>query len=357
MDSNYYVTTPAEMIVNKCAQLYAQYGYRRFMMNKFEDYALYAENKSFLVDDRLLTFTDGSNLKALKPDITLSIVKNLAKDDHLPLKVFYDEAVYRVKKGEKEFSELRQMGLELIGDDSTYATCEVICLAKASLDAINEHNILDISHMMILLPLIDRACACGIDRADLVSLITQKNADGIRSLFAKYSCNNPLADLVASYAPLHQMIPVLQQLFPESSAVHELAEIAEVLAVQGLSDNVYLDFSLLHNIGYYNGVVFKGYIKDVPVAVLSGGRYDPLLERFGRQDAALGFAIYLDYIRYHRTAQETDVLLIYDQTDTAVSVARAMSVLTDQGYSVLAAASAPADRSFSKTVKVKEVLS
>ena len=112
MAINQYAMTPAEQTITKCAELYAKYGYRRFTMNKFEDYALYAENKNFLVDGRLLTFTDGSKLKALKPDITLSIVKSLAANPRLPLKAFYNETVYRVKKGEKEFSELHQMSKE-----------------------------------------------------------------------------------------------------------------------------------------------------------------------------------------------------------------------------------------------------
>ncbi len=353
MKFNQNAMTPAEQIISKCADLYAQYGYRRFTMNKFEDYALYAENKNFLVDGRLLTFTDGSKLKALKPDITLSIVKSLAANPRLPLKAFYNETVYRVKKGETEFSELHQMGLELIGDASIYATCEVLGLAKTSLDAIDAQNILDISHMGILMPLIDHACQSGADRAQLISLITQKNADGIAAMLG---AQHPLAALVSSYAPIAQMIPVLQEMLPDAPAVKELAEIADVLCATGLDTGVYLDFSLMHDFGYYNGIIFKGYIKEVPVAVLSGGRYDPLLDRFGMCTAALGFAIYLDYIRYTEAKHDSDVLLLYSAQDKAVDVALAARALTKQGYLVLAAAEHPENRSFVKVFDIKEVL-
>lgn len=349
--------TPAEQTVTRCADLYTRYGYRRFLMNKFEDYALYSENKNFLVDQRLLTFTDGAKLKALKPDVTLSIVKNLARDQHLPLKVFYNETVYRVRRGEREFSELRQMGLEHIGDDSVYATAEVISLAKSSLDLINTDNILDISHMGILVPLIDRACAKGVDRDALCSLITQKNADAIKQLLSECDAGNPLAALVGTYMPVAQMIAQLQELLPEYESVNELAKIAQVLAVLGLDRNVYLDFSLMHDLGYYNGIIFKGYIKDVPVAVLSGGRYDPLLERFDVKAAALGFAIYLDYIEYAESASDSDVLLLYTDADSPQEVARATRALADQGCCVMACRHAPANRSFAITLTVKEVLS
>ena len=353
MTRNQYAMTPAEQIISKCADLYAQYGYRRFTMNKFEDYALYAENKNFLVDGRLLTFTDGSKLKALKPDITLSIVKSLAANPRLPLKAFYNETVYRVKKGEKEFSELHQMGLELIGDGSIYATSEVLALAKTSLDAIDAQNILDISHMGVLMPLIDTACEGGADREQLISLITQKNADGIAAMLG---AQHPLVTLVSSYAPIGQMIPVLQSMLPDVAAVKELADISEVLCAMGLDQGVYLDFSLMHDFGYYNGIIFKGYIKEVPVAVLSGGRYDPLLERFGMSASALGFAIYLDYIRYAEAKSEMDVLLLYSEQDNAADVARAVKSLTGQGYLVLAAQKKPDNRNFVKVFNIKEVL-
>ena len=353
MAINQYAMTPAEQTITKCAQLYAKYGYRRFTMNKFEDYALYADNKNFLVDGRLLTFTDGSKLKALKPDITLSIVKSLAANPRLPLKAFYNETVYRVKKGEKEFSELHQMGLELIGDGSIYATSEVLALAKTSLDAIDANNILDISHMGILMPLIDQACESGADRDRLISMITQKNADGIAAMLG---AQHPLTVLVNSYAPIGKMIPVLQEMLPDMPAVNELAQTADVLGAMGLDAGVYLDFSLMHDFGYYNGIIFKGYIKDVPVSVLSGGRYDPLLDRFGISTAALGFAIYLDYIRYSETKHDTDALLLYTEQDKAADVARAVKTLTEQGYLVLAAQTQPENRSFVKVFHVKEVL-
>ena len=241
MALNQFAMTPAEQIVARCAEVYARYGYRRFTMNKFEDYSLYADNKNFLVDGRLLTFTDGSRLKALKPDITLSIVKNLAANPELPLKAYYNETVYRVKKGEKEFSELHQMGLELIGDGSIYATCEVLSLAKTSLDAIDTHNILDISHMGILMPLIDAACQAGAIRTELIQLITQKNAGGLAALLGE---QHPLVVLVNTYAPIAQMIPTLLRILPDMAAVQELAEIANVLSALGLDQGVYLDFSL-----------------------------------------------------------------------------------------------------------------
>ena len=85
------------MLKEQLNQLYEEYGYRKFRMSKFEDYDLYAQNKDFLKKGHIITFTDGDgSLKALKPDITLSIMKNNSGDSE---KVYYNENVYRETGG------------------------------------------------------------------------------------------------------------------------------------------------------------------------------------------------------------------------------------------------------------------
>ena len=70
--------------------LYQKYGYRQYKMSKFEEYDLYARNKDFLVSDSVITFTEpGGRLMALKPDVTLSIIKN--SQDGVLNKVYYNE--------------------------------------------------------------------------------------------------------------------------------------------------------------------------------------------------------------------------------------------------------------------------
>ena len=88
--------------------LYRGYGYSQYKMNKFEEYDLYVQNKDFLVSDNVITFTDTSGkLLALKPDVTLSIIKNGKGDEEIS-KVYYNEHVYRVSKGTGSFKEFTQ---------------------------------------------------------------------------------------------------------------------------------------------------------------------------------------------------------------------------------------------------------
>ena len=114
--------------------LYRQYGYAPYKMSRFEEYSLYAENKAFLASGEIAAFTGpGGKLMALRPDVTLSIVKN-TRDDGALKKLYYNEYVYR--PGGYEYKEQMQAGLECIGDIDTGLVCEVVMLAHQSLTAL-----------------------------------------------------------------------------------------------------------------------------------------------------------------------------------------------------------------------------
>ena len=46
-----------EQVVFELRRLFEQYGYRRFEMSKFEEYDFYAENRSFLDSENIMTIT------------------------------------------------------------------------------------------------------------------------------------------------------------------------------------------------------------------------------------------------------------------------------------------------------------
>ena len=145
-----------EQAVFLLRSLYSKYGYKQYKMRKFEEYDLYVRNKDFLISDSVITFTDtNGKLMALKPDVTLSIVKNTKDSDGSVQKVYYDENVYRVSKGTHSYKEIKQAGLECIGDVDTYCVCEVLSLAVKSLMTISESCVVDVSDLAILFALYD----------------------------------------------------------------------------------------------------------------------------------------------------------------------------------------------------------
>ena len=184
--------------------LYKQYGYLPFKMSKFEEYDLYVRNKDFLVSDSVITFTDtNGRLLALKPDVTLSIIKNTRDEKGIKQKVYYNENVYRVSGSTHEFKEIMQAGLECIGDIDDYDIFEVIYLAAKSLATISSDFVLDVSHMGIFAAILDEVSDSADFKHEVARFISEKNSHETVALCEQYgiSAENPsvLVDFIKLY--------------------------------------------------------------------------------------------------------------------------------------------------------------
>ena len=335
----------SEQVLRDLRALYAQYGYRHYKMSKFEEYDLYVENKSFLVSDHIITFNDtNGRLMALKPDVTLSIVKNSKGAAQGTEKVYYHENVYRVAGGAHEFKEIMQTGLECIGDIDRYAASEVVLLAAKSLQAISPRYLLDLSHMGLVTGLLDSTRLTAAQKDGLLRCIRDKNAHGLRRLCADCGVNDDLTEKLAAlatlYGPFESALPQARALSvgpATDAALDELEQLYALLKLDGCGDRICLDFSVVNDLSYYNGLMFRGFVDGLPQGVLSGGRYDNLLRKFGKPGGAIGFAVYLDQLE-RLDAQEppydVDVLLLYDQADDVAALVSAVRQLVDGGESV-----------------------
>jgi len=301
--------------------LYASFGYRPYRMSKFEDYDLYSRNKDFLVSDRVITFTDTSGkLKALKPDVTLSIIKN--HPDGETHKIYYNENVYRVSKGTGSYKEIPQCGVECIGAVDSAVIGECLLLAAKSLDEISRDFILDVSSLDILNAFVDCLTDSKRVRDELLACVAQKNADGICTLCEQYDLPaDPAAkllELMTLCGAPDRVMPRVAALCREigcESCADALREAMAAVQSGELGGHARVDFSVVSDPNYYNGVIFKGFINGVSDSVLTGGQYDRLMRRMKRKSDAIGFALYLDTLERAdeidpETAQGDDLLNI-----------------------------------------------
>ncbi len=349
-NSTTLVARPEEQLVRSLRELYSRYGYTHYRMSKFEEYELYVQNKDFIGSGGIISFTDtNGKLMALKPDVTLSIIKNLRRSTGVQ-KVYYNENVYRVSKGSGVYREIMQTGLECIGDIGRYELCEVLLLALKSLETTGRPFRLDLSHMELVGGLIASADIPEDAVAELVTCIKRKNADGIRELFAACGANpetgNLLAEVAALYGSPDQVIPKLSRLLPKENEpyVNELSEICSVLTTMGYGDHIGIDLSAVNDMSYYCGIVFRGYLDGIPDGVLSGGCYDRMMKKMGRDCGAIGFAIShdrLDWLNASVTTLDCDILLICPQGMQPVTVLQAVNRFTDEGLTVMAVDKTP----------------
>lgn len=351
-----------ETVVFRLRALYKKYGYSQFKMSKFEEYDFYVRNKDFLISDRIITFNDtNGRLMALKPDVTLSIVKNAAPLCGATQKLYYNENVYRVSDGTHAFREIMQAGLECIGDVDLYSECEVVSLALRSLATISDGFVLALSHTGVASGLLADSGLDGRACERVLACLGERNPHGIREAFAGACGGEEACARLCALSQMYGEPPdVFARLEPlctngeSRAAVSELRSVCKALAAEGLAGRVRLDFSVANNMDYYSGLVFRGFVDGVPAGVLSGGRYDRLMQRLGKKAGAIGFAVYLDQIERlggGRPPYDVDTLLLYSEEEDAARVLGAVGRLSAEGK-VFAARAVPDGLRYRRLVKL-----
>ena len=300
--------TSAEAAVFSLRSLYESCGYGRFKVNKFEEYDFYASCKSFLMSENVLTFTDSTGrLMALKPDITLSIVKNVGASGDGPQKVYYNESVFRDSGDGNGFREITQTGLERVGEVDTAAVCEAVELACRSLDLLRagKSAVLDLSHVGVVSAILDAEGVGEAARGAVASLMGDKNAGELMRAAAAAGISAAGAEKLCRLATLYGTPDEVRgELYAAAGDVPGCAPaLEELYAVvaslpDGLGRMLRFDFSAAGDMKYYTGAVFRGYIDGIPRSVLSGGRYGGLLPEYGAAHGGIGFAVYTDLLEY-----------------------------------------------------------
>lgn len=352
-----------EKAILELRSLYRAYGYLPYKMNKFEEYDFYARNKEFLVSDGIISFTDtNGKLMALKPDVTLSIIKNYKEEPGCIQRVYYNENVYRISGDTHEFKEIMQTGLECMGNLDGFNIMEVLTVALKSLQTISKEFVLEISHMGFLAGLLKEADKGEDFNKGIMTCIGEKNPHGVEALCKEHEVEEAVAEklmkFIGIYGERHAVLNDLADLSAGSeemeAALQELQQISDLLDQSRFADKVRFDFSLVNDMNYYDGLVFQGFVSGVPEVILSGGQYDRLMQRMGYQSGAMGFALYLDlldYIRPTGTKYDVDAVLLYEDGCNYAELKETLRELASQNYTVSVQRGIPSGISYRKLLK------
>jgi ATP phosphoribosyltransferase len=327
---------PEEIATLELRALYEGHGYRKYKMSKFEEYSLYANNRDFLAGDKVLTFTDlDGRLMALKPDVTLSIIKDMHPGESELEKLYYIENVYRESRASNSFQEIQQIGLEMLGRIGRAEIIEALTMAAQTLATISDAYLLELSNMTFTEELLRTMELSSEAAQHLLRLIRAKNADGIRKVAAEEGLPPAAVDNLCAITelsgPVEETLERARGLAINRTmlaALDELREISAGMKAAGAADRLVLDLSMVNDIDYYNGVIFKGYIPGAAVNVLAGGQYDRAMALFGRRSGAIGFALYLDEVAHGIAAPAGD-------RGGMLTIALPKGRLGDQVYEIL----------------------
>lgn len=282
------------------------FGYHDIQTPTFEYFDVFRKEIGTIPSKDLYKFFDKEgNTLVLRPDITPSIARvaaTLFGEEDLPIRLCYTGNTFiNHSNNQGRLREVTQMGAELIGDDSVEADAEMLAMVIESMLAIGLKEFqLSVGHLGFFQSLIEDAALDEEARERVVELINNRNYFGVEEYLDSIMVKRSSKEAFAALGNLVGGVEVLakaKNIAPNSSgimAVKRLEKIYDILALYGVEKFVTFDLSMTGNYGYYTGIIFRGYTFGTGDAVVKGGRYDHLLEKFGKTSASIGFAIVID---------------------------------------------------------------
>jgi len=315
-----------DLVLLNIRKMYDSYGYKKISLPSFEEYDLYNENKDFIDRNVLTVMSPNGKLLALRPDITLSVAKKISKEQSLKYsKIYYQENTYNLTKY-VGYEEDEQLGIELIGKESTFLDFEIINLAVKSLDIINKKSMIVLSHAGFISSIFQNFDLEYEIKEQILDCINRKNSHDIQKILKR---NEHISENVKKLIyKIPELSGNLENIEKEllkyeindntKKILSELKQLNSLLMKFYKKSKIIFDFSVVKNLNYYNGIILQGYIEDFPNVILTGGRYDKLFEKFGVDTGAVGFAILTDGLKgYYKDTDKKDfeVLIAYDNSD------------------------------------------
>lgn len=293
-------------VQQKLTEVFSRCGYSEIATPVVEYYDVFTRAGSTVQQEGTLKMIDRiGHILVLRPDCTLPIARVAAthlRHEPLPRRLFYNETIFRAATANAgHMSEVDQCGIELIGASGQRADAEVVAIALEALQNCGIQNYrIELGHAGFFKALADELQTDGEQVETIRTLIEQKSFAALDDLLQERFSDRPSYPALRRLSRLFGGAEVLDEarsLTKNSAALQaldELSTVYEELCAAGWSEYVGFDLGLVHQIDYYTGMVFCGYVEGFGHVVVAGGRYDALMEKFGRQAPATGFAIDVD---------------------------------------------------------------
>lgn len=288
-------------------KLFKSRGYSEIITPGLEFFDVFNMKSRYFPQENLYKLTDSKGrLIVMRPESTMPIARVVAtrlRDAELPLKLCYNQTIYRnesLLKGRSD--ETVQAGIELIGSEMKMADLEVISAAVDALNAFGLEFSLELGHIGVFKCLVDRLEADEKDKNYIRKLIQNKNFPALNDFLDTFG-NNSITAALKKLPTLFGGVEVFEkaeELIPDENVKRILDELREIYCdiaeVYGSEGNITVDLGLVNKTDYYTGLIIKGYLKGHGDEVVTGGRYDKLIADFGYDIPAIGFAVNVNAI-------------------------------------------------------------
>lgn len=337
--------------------VFRSYGYKQILTPTFEYYDLFAGIDTAIDKDQMYKIIDtNGKILVLRPDATIPVARMVATHyDNLDeyLKFMYFTNVFRNSGfhsgGKREFV---QAGIEYFGNPFPDADAEVIAIAIQCLNSFGFENIhIDLGQADYFKGLIDELTIADDIKTGMRILIENKNYAELGTLAESIGLENKYREILLQLPFMYgNFKEVTQKAYSMAAndvmkqSVDNMIKIYEMLSYYGFEQFVYADMGLINHLDYYSGITFRAYLGNLGEPAASGGRYDRLLKKFGKEIPATGFGLNLDLIfeaisksdmLKEETPFDADVLVLFSDKSKAEGIRKSIE-LRNQGNVVLA---------------------
>ncbi len=345
--------TNKKLLASNIQKVIASFGFREISTPSFEFFDVFSSDVGTTPSKDLFKFFDkDGNTLALRPDFTPSVARSAAKyflSEKVPVRLCYEGNSFVNSMGlQGKLRETTQMGAELLGDGSADADAEMICLAIRALKSVGlESFTVSVGEVDFFKGICEEN---GLDDqviADLREQISVKNYFGAEEILREAGVADHYLELLrhaGDVCTIEELKEARRMITNVRSmrAVDRLVRVHELVEIYGLADYLSYDLGMLSKFHYYTGVIFKAFTYGVGDAILKGGRYDKLLERFGKDAPAVGCVFLLDDLQSALSAQgllkeETEPVswIVYDEGGRVEAIEE-IRKLRDKGLRVSA---------------------
>ena len=276
------------------------------IFQKYDEYisSAYKQNLSKTVK----VLGGDSRIFILRPDITINILGEIFSkwDGDPPLKVYYNSKTY-LNGSRGKILENHQMGIEYLGDDILKGDLEILEMASTIMATLNDPFIIELGFSKYLDGFFHEINLNYDDEMELRDFISKKNKYSLRTKLGSLGIENTILDhILDMQGDMEDVIKIASRYRMNADMEEALEQLKKVKGSfkEKAINNIKLDLSMIPDLDYYDGIIFKGYCLNSPNKILSGGRYDRLTGQFGLKTAAIGFMIDMDYITRIRMKEE-----------------------------------------------------
>lgn len=329
-------------------KIFDLYGYAEIETPTFEYFEVFSNEVGTIPSRELYKFFDREgNTLVLRPDFTPSVSRACATyfnpEENVITLSYTGNTFINNSSYQGRLKETTQMGVERIGDDSAEADAELLAMTVESLKkaGLKEFQV-SVGQVDYFRSLLSEANLESDVEERLRELISQKNSFGVEDLMKEQKLSDKLKEAFMELPHLFGSKEVLDRArsltnnISAIKAIERLEEIYDIMKIYGYENYISFDFGMLSKFQYYTGIIFHAYTYGTGEPVVKGGRYNNLLQHFGRPAASIGFAILVDNLlmaisrqKIELPCKEAPIILTYTKENREEMIKKALEIRSE----------------------------